>query len=96
MRTPCWVGRPSSVRPPSPARRVEAADGQLLAGRELAERDRAVEPREALVEDRHGLALPEHPAAPQDVGAHAHSALADDGAPAPTGARGRADAMQRP
>ena len=55
---------------------------ELVAGRELAERDRAVELREPLVEDRDGLALPEHPPAPQDVGAHAHSALPDDGGPA--------------
>jgi hypothetical protein len=61
------------------AERVEATDRERLARRQLAERDRAVEAGEALVEDRHGLALAEDALAPEDVGAHAHAALAHDG-----------------
>ena len=60
------------------AERVEGSDRERVARRQLAEGDRAVEPGEALVEDRHGLALAEDALAPEHVGAHPDAALADD------------------
>ena len=59
------------------ATRVEQADLEAVAGRQLAQLDRAVEAGESLVNDRDRLALAEDVAAPHGIGAHADASLPD-------------------